>query len=79
MSFVDDNQGFHHWQTTTDTWTNRQGETWHFDINNRAVSQSADGVVSIYPDETGATAWFADILQDNGTGQWPDNNDDQQW
>ena len=63
MTFLDDNDGFHQWQSGSETWTNRQGETWHFDINNRAVSQSKDGLISIYPDESGSTSWFADVLK----------------
>ena len=77
MSFLAENEGFYQWQTTAETWTNRQGETWHFDINNRAVSHSNDGVVSIYPDDTGTTAWFADVLREEpdpwiGGDPWPD-------
>ncbi|MCP4967273.1 MAG: hypothetical protein GY926_18830, partial [bacterium] len=52
MSFFEDYDGFQAWQTETDSWVNNSGDRWYFDINDRALKESAEGVVTIYPDET---------------------------
>ncbi len=72
MRFFEDYDGFQAWQTETDSWGNNSGDRWYFDINDRALKESAEGVVTIYPDETtGSTAWFSDIL----TNHHNDDND----
>ena len=65
MTFLDSSPGFRTWAADTDTWSNRRGDTWHFDLHNRAVRIAHNGVVEIHPDHTGTTNWFGLVLADH--------------
>lgn len=60
-SFLDACPGFLRWAESADVFRNRNA-IFVVDINSRGVRIDPTGLVSIHPDESGSTAWFADVL-----------------
>ncbi len=61
-AFGDQFPAFTIWLAQVETWRDPFGDIWYFDGLDRAVGVSPTGVITIHPDHTGTTAWFADIL-----------------